>query len=324
MIRFALVCVLALPLVAGAGQKKEIPVGPADAVAIELRDAWKEDGAPDPNTISAGIAGRMQVLVTALPPRAGDVGVRKLVQEAADNYGPQSVEKKADLKPLKGAQAEGFYFTVTDPAPGPGDFLFMRQGAVAVGGAWTTFTILFNKGAEREADDATTTVAAMTFGKRLQPLPASGIEQTATELRLGIPSVKPVISIPAEDWKVDEQKRGPEGGVYYLLTSVKRRLVYSVYIEKKFDCPSAEKCLESSLGNQQFRAAKDLQRSTQGPFKFARFYLDQPGGMPLAQANVLASTIVDGLWFDVRLSKTEAQRPDMAALTEFLKLITVK
>jgi hypothetical protein len=324
MIRVVLACMLALPLVAGAGEKKEIPVGPTDAVTIELRDAWKEDGAPDPNTISAGIAGRMQVLVTALPPRAGDGGVRKLVQEAADNYAPQSVEKKADLKPLKGAQAEGFYFTVTDPAPGPGDFLVMRQGAVAVGGAWVTFTVLFNKGAEREADDATTTVAAMTYGKRLQPLPASGIEQTATELRLGIPSTKPVISIPPEDWKVDEQKRNATGGVYYLLTSVKRRLVFSVFIEKKFECKTADECLASALKNPMARNAKDVQKGAEGPFKIAHYFLDQPGGMPVAQANVLASTMADGLWFDVHLSMTEPRRPDMALLLDFLKLIAVK
>jgi hypothetical protein len=324
MIRAALMCALALPLLASAGEKKEIPVGVTDAVTIELREAWKEDGAPDPDTISAGLPGRMQVLVTAKPAAQSEGGVRKIVQDAANFYAPQSVEKKADLKPLKGTQAEGFYFTVTDPAPRPGDFLYMRQGAVATGAAFVTFTVLFNKGAERDADDATASVAAVSFGKRIQPLPASGIERTATELRLGIPSTKPVIAIPPEDWKVEEQKRNATGGIYYQLTSVRRRLVFSVFIEKQFDCKTADACLAAALANPQFRNAKDVQKSDQGPFKVARFFLDQPGGMPLAQADVLASAIADGLRFDVHLSRTEQQRPEMATLTDFLKLIAVK
>jgi hypothetical protein len=256
--------------------------------------------------------------------REGEESVQKIVDGAAAEVGPQSVEKTLEVRELKGGEARGYYFAATDPAPGPGEFRHMRQGVAAVGGARVTFTVLYNDGAERDAADAMAAISTMRFAQRTQPLLGPGIEQSASELRLSMPSMKPGVSVPPEDWKVDEQKQGANGSAHYLLTSQSRKLVFSVHFDRAAPCKSADECLEAVLTNSRYAKADGLKRTSLGPFKVARFFLDQPSGVPLMQAHVFASAYVDGMWIDVRLSKTEQARPDMAALLDFLKLIAVK
>lgn len=64
-----------------------------------------------------------------------------LVAKAAHAVEAQSVEGKLDLVRAGGAQS-GYYFTATDRAPAPGDFKYLTQGALRVGGLVCTFTIL--------------------------------------------------------------------------------------------------------------------------------------------------------------------------------------
>jgi len=151
------------------------------------------------------------------------------------------------------------------------------------------------------------------------------INDTPTERRLSIPSASVSVIIPREDWTLGvEQRRPGDTAVYYMLSSKTRDLVFSVYIDKTDACKTAEACLDAALKNVSYRDAQNLERDEQGPFRLAKFHIDNPKGTPIKQAHVLASAYVDGVWIDVHISKAGKERPEFAPLVEFLKVVRVK
>ena len=70
--------------------------------------------------------------------------IHGLVAKAAQAAAPESVEGKLSIVTMGGGRGPGYYFDATDRAPKPGEFTYMTQGAIGVGGVVCTFTILTN------------------------------------------------------------------------------------------------------------------------------------------------------------------------------------
>jgi hypothetical protein len=66
------------------------------------------------------------------------------VESGANAAKSQAVEQSLPVQSFGTAEAQGHYFSVTDRAPKPGEFKYMTQGAVSVGGLPVAFTILSN------------------------------------------------------------------------------------------------------------------------------------------------------------------------------------
>ena len=82
------------------------------------------------------------------------------VQHMADGAVAQAVEKKIEVKELKGLANTGYYFAATDRAPKPGEFKTMNQGAIGVGDLRVAFTILTNDGQDAIVKEALSMLAA--------------------------------------------------------------------------------------------------------------------------------------------------------------------
>jgi hypothetical protein len=54
----------------------------------------------------------------------------------------QAVEKAVTIQELRGKQTVGYYYSLTDRAPPPGEYKYITQGELLVGELLTTFTIL--------------------------------------------------------------------------------------------------------------------------------------------------------------------------------------
>lgn len=78
--------------------------------------------------------------------------LRATVEAQAQDLIEHAVEQKAMLKELQGVQATGFYFSVTDRAPAPGEYKYMSQGVLVTGELMTAFTILHREATCRTCD----------------------------------------------------------------------------------------------------------------------------------------------------------------------------
>lgn len=76
--------------------------------------------------------------------------LRQDVQSSAKAPLQQSIEKEVRLEELRGAQAIGYYYSLTDRAPVSGEYRYLTQGIVVAGEMLTIFTILQREAAIAE------------------------------------------------------------------------------------------------------------------------------------------------------------------------------
>jgi hypothetical protein len=89
-------------------------------------------------------------------PVATKEALRQSVQKAADELKAQALEQTIPIIELTGASGPGFYFSVTDKAPNPGEYKYLTQGLLRVGELAVSFSILTNDGQEQVREDALT------------------------------------------------------------------------------------------------------------------------------------------------------------------------
>lgn len=133
-----------------------VPLAGHGTLILQVPDGWAErvnrPGADLPPTVTftpaAGAA--FQVLMTPLwamdakRPAPTAQRVRAIVVSSLEHVKDQAVEKDIPVLDLSGPQLFGNYFSVTDKAPAPGEFVNMTQGLLAMGELSITFTILSN------------------------------------------------------------------------------------------------------------------------------------------------------------------------------------
>jgi hypothetical protein len=151
------------------------------------------------------------------------------------------------------------------------------------------------------------------------------VKDSSSERALSLPNGTPAIIIQKEGWLLQqERRRQGDTAVYYLLSNERSQLNFSVYIDKTESCQDAATCLKSALKNPSYKDAKEFSETEIGLFKAVQFYTDQPNGMAIKQAHILASAYVDGQWFDVHISKAGKERPEIGPLIEFLRTVAVR
>ena len=176
-----IVAVLAFAAFTAVAADKATPrtyaAGDAGTFAMSVPAGWTDrveqpqPGAPATITLGPGKGKPFQVMVTPISPAKAKAPVstpgdiRTAVQRVADDIKPQAVEKAIPLVELKGAAGSGFYFSVTDKAPKPGEFKYMTQGILKVGELTVSFTILTNDGQAKVRKDALAMLAGATRGK---------------------------------------------------------------------------------------------------------------------------------------------------------------
>ncbi|HYS05234.1 MAG TPA: hypothetical protein VEW47_08580 [Candidatus Dormibacteraeota bacterium] len=118
--------------------------------------AWKEEINRPPGDLpptiefSPAAGNEFSVQITPLFSPAGDPDynqmkkIRPLLEEIGRKQLEASVEKEITLQKIKGAEAAGYYFTVTDRAPKKDEWTYLTEGAAGVGDLLVSFTILTN------------------------------------------------------------------------------------------------------------------------------------------------------------------------------------
>lgn len=161
---------LGVPLLAIARdlESRRYPLPNHGSLELRVPGSWVHEIRQPPNRLPPTIEFRpksgspFQLLITTLW-QASDQAqplsaerVKQLVQNSANSIKPQAVEKTITLKEIIGTAGGGYYFSATDRAPGAGEYKYMTQGMLPVGGLLVTFTVLTNDGQQSVIDDALT------------------------------------------------------------------------------------------------------------------------------------------------------------------------
>ena len=92
--------------------------------------------------------GDFQVLVTVLWSKTEEqdfnspTKIRALVEQHGQKILPKAVETKLVVQQMRDVNNIGYFFSLTNKAPNPGEFRYMTRGAIGVGDLLVSTTIL--------------------------------------------------------------------------------------------------------------------------------------------------------------------------------------
>jgi len=143
-------------IISAASQKKirKYPIPEHKTLELNVPTSWKDKvhkpQANMPATIIFDPAkgNDFQVLITVMWSKIGDRDfnsqekARTFIEKDSQKLLPNAAEPKILLQELKGVNNTGYYFSITDKAPDPGEYRYMTRGAIGVGDLLLNFTIL--------------------------------------------------------------------------------------------------------------------------------------------------------------------------------------
>ena len=144
--------------VAADGETKRFPFPGLGTLQLEVPKSWQHRisqprrGSSSTLVLTSDRGPTFQVLISPLLTRRPGTpfpeprDLRKEAEQSARIFQPQAVEKEIRIQELKGRAAIGYYYSLTDRAPKPGEFKYMTQGMVRLGDALLAFTLLANDG----------------------------------------------------------------------------------------------------------------------------------------------------------------------------------
>jgi hypothetical protein len=149
---------LALSAAAAGVSDHGYPLRNHTGLILPVPDDWREEmksaGADGPNSLyftpQSGASFAVAVTPIVAMKDGSDIpaaqALRGLVSAEAQQLASKAVEKQLQIKDLVGPSCKGYYFRATDSAPAPGEWKYLIQGIVRVGGIDLGFDILTNDG----------------------------------------------------------------------------------------------------------------------------------------------------------------------------------
>jgi hypothetical protein len=140
------------------------------SLQLGVSASWKDelrqppDSLPQTIVFSQDRGAPFEILITPLWSGKIDSALlnadelKQNVRATADELKSQAVEKVIDVKGLTSGASFGYYFTLTDRVPKPGEFKYMTQGIMRVGDLLIFFTILTNDGQSKIIEEALTMI----------------------------------------------------------------------------------------------------------------------------------------------------------------------
>lgn len=137
-----------------------------DAMEVNIPESWDVKSRQANNLSlslklthkgSLGKDGLFTLLITAFAQKKKpmtDSEIKELVIQNSRQFRSQAVENKIDVKELKTASLIGYYYKLTDKAPKPGEYKYMRQGFLQIEKVLLTFTFFFHQDEETEWENA--------------------------------------------------------------------------------------------------------------------------------------------------------------------------
>ena len=130
----------------------------------------------------------------------------------------------------------------------------------------------------------------------------------AQDKRIGftVPAAPWTLTLPADDFVVEQQQIKPDGRYgYFLMADEVRHLNVSFFIEPIDKCKDSKSCRDMvwKLGNPAWGKPKNVVQSEIGDVSVLELLVPSFQGQPVQQQNMYAEFVVDGFWVDLHISK---------------------
>jgi hypothetical protein len=222
-------------LVAGAAFAQDVglrsfPVPEHGAFKLQVPKSWKDKVSPTAGSTAPTITftgsgqEKFEMLLTPTwrtwpaNPRAAAAEIWLLVQQNAERLKPKAVEKELSPQEISGASSAGYYISVTDPAPKPGEYKYLMQGTLRVGELLVRFTVLTNDGGDSIRRQALALVQSATHASEEASSSPAGagtdrpdaiqITQTNTHYALTVPASRLVMQFPKGTFSPGDRDTG--------------------------------------------------------------------------------------------------------------------
>jgi hypothetical protein len=145
---------------------KKYPVSEHGVLELNVPTTWQVKVNTDQENMPPIIIFRpakgddFQVSITVLWSKTGEKNfnspekIRMLVERDGHNILPKAVETKLVVQQMRGVHNIGYFFSLTDKAPNPGEFRYMIRGGMAVGNLLLSTTILYRTEDSESVKDA--------------------------------------------------------------------------------------------------------------------------------------------------------------------------
>jgi len=151
-----LVILLITSAVLAAEEKKirKYPIPEHGTLELNVPNLWKgEVHKPQEKMVPTIIfnpaeGNEFEIMISVLWSKTGDQDfnsqgkVRTFVEKDGQKLLPNATETEIVLQEIKGVNNTGYYYSITDKAPNPGEYRYMTRGAIGVGKLFLNFTIL--------------------------------------------------------------------------------------------------------------------------------------------------------------------------------------
>jgi hypothetical protein len=259
--------------------------------------------------------------------------IKESVRSAAADSVSRAAEKEAPLVELRGKEAIGYYFSVTDreSSSGPGQYRYMTQGTFVTGPLMNVFTILHRDAAAPEKEQALRAFANATYTK-VESNDASASEGGSIQVqdvdggyRLSLPASRLVMTIPREGLKKAPNPSSASPSYFYFIDE-QQGLSVSGWFEpaegfrgtrRFWDAETKEWKRRGIPGPQQVSFTKV------GDWDAVLYDVPVSGG---TNSHVRAHWVQAGTWIDLHLSLTSTlpSAASRTSLLELLKTVRVK
>lgn len=148
--------------------ERQYPIPGHGVLKLNVPKLWRDGINQPPNNLPPTIILKPEsgnsflIGITAMwsPTQEVDFNKPSKIKHAMEQKGqgllPKSDETELNLQGLRGPSCWGYYFSLTDKAPKPGEFKYLTQGSLGLGDLLLSFTILANDNKSKAIHEAKT------------------------------------------------------------------------------------------------------------------------------------------------------------------------
>jgi hypothetical protein len=296
---------------------------------LVVPEGWQqsEEQAPPglPPALKFSAGAQAEVLISAIAAPNKDFNSPAGLREAAERSGggmlPSAKEKSLKLEEIKGADATGYFYTLTDKDPAPGSFEYVTGGVVGVGDLALSVTILHHK------LDAPERQAALDMFKGARQAKAAA-DVADAPLRIADPGGAAwELVLPVKGFDVlDDQTSKPRKARQLMATNKETGVELSVFMEPalKAGDSTVVRAVYWGRAKQSPMKKEHIRLAPAGDYATVEYIIPSIEGLPLNQKNVNVYIAHAGVWIDVHLSKAEYTEKDKPLFDEIVKGLKIE